>query len=70
MLITSKGQIIHIDKENAIFYQQVNKDFIVHQLSAIEGKPVTGKNVAIEYDGEKAKLTQIDMLRNKRILKI
>ena len=65
-----EGQIIHIDKENAVFYQQVNKDFIVHQLSAIEGKPVTGKNVAIEYDGEKAKLTQIDMLRNKRKLKI
>ena len=65
-----EGQIIHIDKENAIFYQQVNKDFIVHQLSAVDGKPIAGKFMAIQYDGDKAKLTPIDMLRNKRILKI
>ena len=65
-----EGQIIHIDKENAVFYQQVNKDFIVHQLNAIEGKPIAGKFMAIQYDGDKAKLTPIDMLRNKKILKI
>ncbi len=64
------GQIIHIDKENAIFYQQVKKDFIVHQLKAIDGKPVAGKDVAIQYDGEKATLTLIDALKNKRTLKI
>ena len=34
-----EGQIIHIDKENAVFYQQVNKDFIVHRLNAVDGKP-------------------------------
>ena len=65
-----EGQIIHIDKDNAVFYQQVNKDFIMHQLSALDGKPVAGKDVAITYDGDKATLTLIDALKNKRSLKI
>lgn len=65
-----EGQVIHIDKENAVFYQQVKNDFIVHQLNAVNGKPVAGKDVAITYDGEKATLTLIDALKNKRILKI
>ncbi|SDU18394.1 KfrB domain-containing protein [Nitrosomonas ureae] len=65
-----QGQIIYIDKENSVFYQQVKKDFIVHQLNAIDGKPVAGKDVAITYDGEKATLTLIDALKNKRTLKI
>jgi len=65
-----EGQIIHIDKENAIFYQQVNKDYIVHQLNAVEGKPVAGKDVLIQYEGEKATLTLIDALKIKRSLKI
>ncbi|MBL8498509.1 MAG: conjugal transfer protein TraO [Nitrosomonas sp.] len=65
-----EGQIIHIDKENAVFYQQVNKDFIVHQLNAVDNKPIAGKNVAIQYDEEKATLTLIDALKNKRSLKI
>ena len=65
-----EGKIIYIDKENAVFYQQVKKDIIVHQLKAIEGKPVAGKDVVIAYDGEKATLTLIDALKNKRSLKI
>ncbi|MEI2656797.1 MAG: KfrB domain-containing protein [Nitrosomonas sp.] len=65
-----EGQVIHIDKENAVFYQQVNKDYIVHQLSAVDGKPVAGKDVAITYDGEKATLIPIDAFKNKRTLKI
>ena len=65
-----EGKIIYIDKENAVFYQQVKKDFIVQQLKAIEGKPVAGKDVVIAYDGEKATLTLIDALKNKRSLKI
>ncbi|PTQ77324.1 hypothetical protein C8R26_109110 [Nitrosomonas oligotropha] len=65
-----EGQVIHVDKENSVFYQQVNKDFIVHQLEAVDGKPVAGKDVAITYDGEKATLTLIDTPKNKRILKI
>ena len=65
-----EGKIIYIDKENAVFYQQVKKDFIVHQLKAIEGKPVAGKDVVIAYDGEKATLTLIDALKNKRSLQI
>lgn len=65
-----EGQVIHVDKENSVFYQQVNKDFIVHQLKAVDGKPVAGKDVAITYDGEKATLTLIDTLKNKRSLKI
>ena len=65
-----EGQIIYIDKENAVFYQQVKKDFIVHQLNAVDGKPVAGKDVAITYDGEKATLTLIDAPKNKRTLKI
>ena len=65
-----QGQIIYIDKENAVFYQQVTKDFIVHQLNSVDGKPVAGKDVAITYDGEKATLTLIDTPKNKRILKI
>ncbi len=65
-----EGQIIYIDKENAVFYQQVKKDFIVHQLNAVDGKPVAGQDVAITYDGEKTTLTLIDTLKNKRSLKI
>lgn len=65
-----EGKILYIDKENAIFYQQVNKDFIVHQLNAVDGKPIAGKEVAISYDGENATLTQIDTIKNKRALKI
>ena len=65
-----EGQIIHVDKDNAVFYQQVNKDYIVHQLNAVDGKPVAGKDVAITYDGEKATLTLIDAPKNKRTLKI
>ncbi len=65
-----EGQVIHIDKENAVFYQQVNKDYIVHQLNSVDGKPVAGKDVVIAYDGEKATLISIDTLKNKRSLKI
>ena len=65
-----EGKIIHVDKDNAIFFQQVNKDFIVHQLNAVDGKPVAGKDVAITYDGEKATLIPIDAFKNKRTLKI
>ncbi len=65
-----QGQIIYIDKDNSVFYQQVKKDFIVHQLNAVDGKPVAGKDVAITYDGEKATLTLMDTLKNKRTLKI
>ena len=65
-----EGQIIYVDKDNAIFYEQVNKDYIVHQLNAVDGKAIAGKNVVIAYDGEKATLTLIDTLKNKRSLKI
>ncbi|MFZ1850899.1 MAG: KfrB domain-containing protein [Nitrosomonas sp.] len=65
-----EGQVIHVDKENSVFYQQVKKDFIVHQLDDVNGKPVAGKDVAITYDEEKATLTLIDTLKNKRTLKI
>ena len=65
-----EGKIIHIDKDNAIFYQQVNNDYIVHQLRSVDGKPVAGKDVAITYDGEKAALTLIEALKNKRTRKI
>ncbi len=64
-----EGQIIYIDKDNAVFYQQVNKDFTVHQLNAVDGKPVAGQDVAITYGGEKATLALIDAPKNKRILK-
>lgn len=65
-----EGKILYVDKENAIFYQQVNKDFIVHQLNAVNGKPVAGNDVVIEYDGEKANIAQNDSLKKKRVLKI
>ncbi|MCC8996073.1 MAG: conjugal transfer protein TraO [Nitrosomonas sp.] len=65
-----EGKIIHIDKDNAIFYQQVNNDYIVHQLNTVDGKPVAGKDVAITYNGEKAALTLIEALKNKRTRKI
>ena len=65
-----EGKILYIDKENAVFYQQVKKDFIMHKLNAVDGKLVAGKDVAIKYEGEKAKLNQVDMLKKKRVLKI
>ncbi|SET58360.1 hypothetical protein SAMN05216326_13922 [Nitrosomonas marina] len=65
-----EGRILYIDKENEVFYQQSGKDFIVHQLNAINGKPVAGKDVIIEYDGEKADLSQADALKKKKVLKI
>ena len=65
-----EGTILLIDKDNGVFYQQSNKDFIVHQLKAVDGKLVAGKDVVVKYDGEKAALTQINSLKNKRVLKI
>lgn len=65
-----QGQIIYIDKENSVFYQQVKRDFIVHQLNAVDGKPIAGKDVAITYDGEKATLIQMNSLRNSKTLKL
>lgn len=65
-----EGKILYIDKENEVFYQQSGKDFIVYQLNAINGKPVAGKDVVVEYDGEKVHLAQINILKNKKALKI
>ncbi len=65
-----EGKIIHVDKENAVFYQQFKKDFIVHRLNAVDIVPVVGKDLVVRYDGEKAKLTQTDILKKKRTLKI
>lgn len=65
-----EGKILYIDKENEVFYQQAGKDFIVHQLNAINGKPVAGKDVVVEYDGERAYLTQTEELKKKKVLKI
>jgi len=65
-----EGKIIHVDKENNVFYQQVKKDFIVHQLNAVDVKPFAGKDLVIKYDGERATLTQADVPKKKRTLKI
>ena len=65
-----EGKILYVDKENEVFYQQTGKDFIVHQLNLVSGKPVAGKDVATEYDGEKAHLSQADALQKKKVLKI
>lgn len=65
-----EGKILYIDKDSAVFYQQVNKGFIVHKLNAVDGKPVAGRDVAIKYDGEKAQFSQTDVLKKKRVLKI
>lgn len=65
-----EGKILYVDKENEVFYQQIGKDFIVHQLNAINGKPVAGKDVVVEYGGEKAKLTQIDFQKKTRAIRI
>ncbi len=65
-----EGKIIHVDKENNIFYQQVKKDFIVHDLNAADIKPTAGKDVVVKYDGEKVHLTQMDAFKKKRSLKI
>jgi len=65
-----EGKIIHVDKENGVFYQQTKKDFIVYQLSAVDVKPVAGKDLVVRYDGEIATLTQVDVLKKKRTLKI
>ena len=65
-----EGKILYVDKENEVFYQQTGKDFIVHQLNAIGGKPIAGKDVIIEYDGEKAHLAQADTVKKKKTLKI
>ena len=65
-----EGKILYIDKENEVFYQQTGKDFIVHQINAINGKPVAGNDVVLEYDGQKAHLIQNDALKKKKVLKI
>ena len=65
-----EGKIVYIDRENAVFYQQTGKDFIVHQLNAVDGKPVAGKDMIIEYDGEKAYLTQMDSHKKTRTIRI
>lgn len=65
-----EGMIMYVDKENAVFYQQTGKDFIVHRLNAVDGKPVAGKDMIIEYDGEKAYLTQMDSHKKTRTIRI
>lgn len=65
-----EGKILLVDKDNGVFYQQTKKDFIVHQLSAVDGKPVAGIDVVVRYDGEKAVLNLMDILKKKRTLKI
>ena len=65
-----EGKILLVDKDNGVFYQQVKKDFIVHQLNSVDGKPVAGKDVVVRYDGKKAALTQTDTLKKKKTLKI
>ncbi|CAE6519167.1 Cell filamentation protein [Nitrosomonas nitrosa] len=65
-----EGKIVYIDKENAVFYQQTGKDFIVYRLNAVDGKPVAGKDMIIEYDGEKAHLTQMDFHKKTRTIRI
>lgn len=65
-----EGKILYIDKESEVFYQQTGKDFIVHRLNVINGKPTAGKDVVVEYDGEKVHLAQINILKNKKALKI
>ena len=64
-----EGKILYVDKENEVFYQQTGKDFIVHQINVINGKPVAGKDVVIEYHGKKAHMTQANALK-KKVLKI
>jgi len=68
--IQYEGKILLVDKDNGVFYQQVKKDFIVHQLNAVNVKPVAGKDVVVSYDGEKAVLTQMNKLKKKKTLKI
>ncbi|SFL14809.1 hypothetical protein SAMN05216302_103518 [Nitrosomonas aestuarii] len=65
-----EGKILYVDKENEVFYQQTGKDFIVHRLNMVNGKPVAGNDVVVEYDGEKANIAQNDSLKKKRVLKI
>lgn len=65
-----EGKILLVDKDNGVFYQQVNKDFIVHQLSTVDGKAVAGMDVVVRYEGEKVVLAQMDALKKKRTLKI
>lgn len=64
-----EGKILYVDKENEVFYQQTGKDFIVHQLNAINGKPVAGKDVMIEYGEGKAQLTQMDFHKKTRTIR-
>ena len=65
-----EGKIVYVDKDNAVFYQQAGKDFIVHLMNAVDGKPVAGKDMIIEYDGEKACLTQMDSHKKTRTIRI
>jgi len=65
-----EGKILYVDKENEVFYQQTGKDFIVHQINVVNGKPVAGNDVVVEYDGQKAHLIQNDALKKKKVLKI
>ena len=65
-----EGQILLVDKDNGVFYQQVKKDFIVHQLKSADTKPVAGKDVVVQYDEDKAALTQMDAIKIKKTLKI
>tara|TARA_R110002073_G_scaffold332871_1_gene519556 strand:+ start:2738 stop:3109 length:372 start_codon:yes stop_codon:yes gene_type:complete len=65
-----EGTILLIDKDNGVFYQQIKKDFIVHQLKAVDIKPVAGKDVVVRYDEKKVTLTQMGALKMKRTIKI
>ncbi len=65
-----EGKILLVDKGNSVFYQQTKKDFIVHQLNAVDGKVVAGMDAVVGYDGKKVTLTQMGAIKKKRALKI
>lgn len=61
-----EGVILMADKEAALVFQQVGKDFVTHELALFKTPLPVGKNVAVQYDNNKIILSKIEGIKKKR----
>ncbi|WP_244531995.1 KfrB domain-containing protein [Nitrosomonas aestuarii] len=65
-----EGIVLHIDKNNEIFYQKTKKEYIIHHLKNFSEKLMAGRTVRIGYEGDKISLEHTEPQKQGRKLKI
>lgn len=65
-----EGILLFVDKQQGIVYQQINREFVTHQLALFSSPPPIGKTVSIQYENEKLTLRKTDIIVKKRTMKI